>query len=65
MRRTAKVWRDGKCAYTLTGHEGPVLCMVVVPVTGEVISGSGDTTIRVWSGAKCERTITGHTDTVR
>ena len=62
-----KVWKDGKCVRTLSGHDGPVLALVVTPDGGEALSGSGDTTIKRWNiqtGA-CLQTITGHSDTVR
>ena len=42
-----------------------MLCVLVLP-NGDIVSGSGDTTIRVWSGTgACMHTIRGHTDTVR
>ncbi len=60
------MWRGGKCAATLTGHEGPVLCLLVLP-GGEILSGSGDTTVKMWApgGGPCIHTIKAHTDTVR
>ncbi len=60
------MWRGGKCLRVLEGHQGPVLSLAVLP-GGDVLSGSGDTTIRQWAGATqtCVRTYTGHTDTVR
>ena len=39
-------------------------CVVYLP-TGEVVSGSNDTTIKIWRKGKCVHTIKGHTDTVR
>eukprot|EP00798_Chlamydomonas_sp_ICE-L_P025625 gene25625-11281_t len=65
LDKTLKVWREGKCVNTLSGHDGPVLSLIVMPDTGEILSGSGDTNIKVWSNGKCSKTITGHTDTVR
>ncbi|PNW78780.1 hypothetical protein CHLRE_09g389912v5 [Chlamydomonas reinhardtii] len=66
LDKTVRVWRDGKCAATLTGHEGPVLCLLVLP-GGEILSGSGDTTVKMWApgGGPCIHTIKAHTDTVR
>lgn len=58
------MWRGSECAATLEGHEGPVLSLAVTP-DGDILSGSGDTTIRRWSGGKCVQTYKGHTDTVR
>ncbi len=61
------MWRGGKALRTLSGHEGPVLCLAVLPGSGDVLSGSGDTTVRRWSSGTgaCTRTYRGHTDTVR
>ena len=61
---TLKVWKDSKCAHTLEGHQDAVQCVVCLP-TGEIVSGSNDTSIRIWRGGKCIHTIKGHTDTVR
>ncbi len=63
------MWRGGKCCAELSGHEGPVLCLLCLP-GGEVLSGSGDTTVRMWAegpdGAwSCIHTIKAHGDTVR
>jgi phospholipase A-2-activating protein len=41
-----------------------VLCLAVLE-GGDLISGSGDTTIKRWQGTKCVATYKGHTDTVR
>lgn len=66
LRRTIRVWRpsDGALLATLEGHEGPVLALAIAP-TGDIISGSGDSTIKVWSENKCIATLRGHSDTVR
>jgi WD40 repeat protein len=58
------VWRGTECVAVLEGHEGPVLSLAVTP-GGDILSGSGDTTVRRWSGGKCVQTYRGHTDTVR
>jgi hypothetical protein len=41
-----------------------VLCLAVTE-GGELLSGSGDTTIKRWRGTQCVATYKGHTDTVR
>ena len=55
---------SGKCVQTLLGHEGPVLSLLATP-EGDLLSGSGDTTIRLWSRGQCVQVFAGHTDTVR
>jgi phospholipase A-2-activating protein len=70
LDKTIKVWRlpQGKCAATLEGHEGPVLCLAVTPCGAFVLTGSGDGTARLWSparGGACIAVFAGHTDTVR
>ncbi|GFR47642.1 hypothetical protein Agub_g9384, partial [Astrephomene gubernaculifera] len=49
LDKTLRVWHLGRCVATLTGHEGPVLSLLVLPATGEILSGSGDTTVRLWA----------------
>lgn len=61
---TIKLWREGRAAGQMTGHEGPVLCLAVTE-GGELLSGSGDTTIKRWRGTQCVATYKGHTDSVR
>ncbi len=60
------MWRGGECVRVLEGHEGPVLSLAVLP-SGDVLTGSGDTTIRQWAGAtnRCVNVFRGHTDSVR
>ena len=43
-----------------------MLCLLVLP-GGEILSGSGDTTVKMWApgGGPCIHTIKAHTDTVR
>lgn len=48
----------------LTGHEGAVQAVLVLP-NGDFLTGGNDTTIKLWSDNKCEHTFRGHTDTVR
>jgi WD40 repeat protein len=62
--RSIRLWRGGKAAGQLLGHEGPVLCLAVTE-EGQLLSGSGDHTIRSWAGSSCTAVYTGHTDTVR
>ncbi|GIL93050.1 hypothetical protein Vretifemale_20531 [Volvox reticuliferus] len=66
LDKTLRIWRGGKCVSTLTGHQGPVLCLLVLE-GGEVLSGSGDTSVKMWGpgGGPCIHTIKAHTDTVR
>lgn len=65
LLRSLRIWSPaGKCTATLLGHEGPVLALLVTP-EGDVLSGSGDTTMRLWQGGRCINTLRGHTDTVR
>lgn len=61
---TVRVWESGKCAAVLEGHGGAVQAVRFLP-SGEVVTGSNDSSIRVWAGAKCAHIIAGHTDTVR
>ncbi|GLC42085.1 hypothetical protein PLESTB_001066500 [Pleodorina starrii] len=66
LDKTLRVWKGGKAVASLTGHTGPVLCLLVLP-GGEVLSGSGDTSVKMWGpgGGPCIHTIKAHTDTVR
>jgi hypothetical protein len=64
VHRTIRLWREDRCAAVLEGHEGPVLALAVLE-GGDLLSGSGDTTIKRWQGTKCVATYKGHTDTVR
>jgi WD40 repeat protein len=53
---------------TLTGHEGRVESLAVLP-TGDLVSGSWDETIKIWRPERADksltRTIVEHTDKVR
>ena len=55
----------GKIIRIMRGHTGAVLCLIVLP-TGELVSGSADTTIKMWnvSSGKLIRTLTGDTNNV-
>ncbi|CAH8874217.1 unnamed protein product [Trichobilharzia szidati] len=54
--KSIKIWQEGKCIATISGHEAAVWCVLVmsaVNITGNVddmviISGSADRTVRVW-----------------
>ena len=48
----------------LTGHEGPVQAVLVLP-NGTFLTGANDATIKLWADGKCQQTFSGHTDTVR
>ena len=58
------MWRGGKCAHMLEGHGGAVQCVLALP-SGDLLTGSNDTTVKLWRGGTCVHTLTGHTDTVR
>ncbi|KAJ1959901.1 WD repeat protein Lub1 [Dipsacomyces acuminosporus] len=62
--KTAKVWVDGKCKYTLAGHQHAVWSVLVLD-DGSVLTGSADKTVRLWVDGALKHTYTGHTDCVR
>ena len=45
--KTVRLWRDGQCTATLTGHTDDVNCLAVLP-DGTLASGSADKTVRLW-----------------
>lgn len=57
---TVRRWRNGKAVEVLEGHDGPVQSVLSLP-SGEVVTGSSDTTMRIWRGSACISTIRGHT----
>lgn len=63
--KTAKVWFNQKCKFTLTGHDGSVLSILLMPVGGYMLTGSADSTIKRWRAGKCEHTFEGHANWVR
>lgn len=62
--RTMRIWKGNQTVATLVGHEGPILCMVILP-DNFVLSGSGDKTMRLWKDGQLINTFKGHADTVR
>lgn len=55
--KTIKIWNEGKCLNTFTGHSSNVLCVVELE-NGTIASGSDDETIRIWNRAgKCLHTL--------
>ena len=48
--RTVRLWADGRCVRTLSGHSAAVTCLAAMP-RGALASGSVDTTVRLWSKA--------------
>ncbi|KAJ2873704.1 WD repeat protein Lub1 [Coemansia aciculifera] len=62
--KTAKVWIDGVCKYTLGGHQHAVWCVLIME-DGSVLTGSADKIIRRWEGGELKGTFEGHTDCVR
>lgn len=64
--KTARVWVDWQCLYTLRGHSAAVWCVLASPNDGDTFfTGSGDATIKRWKRDKCVSTLGGHTDCVR
>lgn len=57
---TVRRWRNGKAVEVLEGHDGPVQAVLLLP-SGEVVTGSSDTTMKFWRGSSCTNTIRGHT----
>ncbi|KAE8702211.1 4-hydroxy-3-methylbut-2-enyl diphosphate reductase [Hibiscus syriacus] len=45
-------------------HKSAIQAVIKLP-SGELISGSTDTTLKLWRGMTCLHAFTGHTDTVR
>lgn len=64
--KTAKMWVDGVCKVTFTGHQAAVWS--VLPVgDGTVLTASADKTCKLWdiASGKCIQTYSGHVDVVR
>lgn len=61
--KTARVWRDAQCLYTLKGHENAV--WAVLAIGKQVLTGSADKTIKLWREGQLRSTFHGHTDVVR
>lgn len=60
VRSTVRRWRNGQAVEVLEGHDGPVQAVLPLP-SGEVVTGSSDTTMRLWRGSTCISAIRGHT----
>ncbi|KAJ2807985.1 WD repeat protein Lub1 [Coemansia guatemalensis] len=61
---TARVWTDGKCTHTLSGHAAAVWG-VLVAADGAVLTASADRLIRRWERGQLRQTWSGHSDCVR
>ena len=59
---TIRIWRNGQCERSLSGHTSGVAAVAVLPCGDRIVSASGDRTIKVWRVAdgRCERTLKGH-----
>ncbi|KAK9464179.1 WD40-repeat-containing domain protein [Lipomyces oligophaga] len=62
--KTARVWQNGSCKYTLTGHEQAVWAVLVVGPDA-FLTGSADKMIRYWKGSQQISIFRGHSDVVR
>jgi phospholipase A-2-activating protein len=62
--RTAKVFVDFRCTYTLSGHAQAVWAVLVLQ-DKSVVTGSADKTIKRWVHGRLTNTYNGHTDCVR
>ncbi|KTW29064.1 uncharacterized protein T551_02338 [Pneumocystis jirovecii RU7] len=65
--KTAKIWRDWQCAYTLYGHTAAVWAAIIVDENRflTVSLGSADKTIILWHKDVKTILFEGHTDCVR
>jgi phospholipase A-2-activating protein len=64
--KTARVWKDGECVRTLSGHKAAVWCVLPLDDAEEhILTASADHTCKLWKGEACVTTFTGHTDVVR
>lgn len=62
--KTARVWKNEKLLYELTGHEQAVWAVLVLSKS-LILTGSADKTIRLWENGKLKRVFKGHSDAVR
>ncbi|XP_046387543.1 phospholipase A-2-activating protein [Ischnura elegans] len=63
---TARLWQNGDSKVTFSGHQAAVWCVIDLPVSKLVITGSADKNIYVWSrSGDLQKRLTGHTDCVR
>ncbi|KVI01961.1 G-protein beta WD-40 repeat-containing protein [Cynara cardunculus var. scolymus] len=61
---TLRRWKGEHQIEVWEAHKAPIQAVRTLP-SGELITGSSDTTIKLWKGSKCAHTFAGHTDTVR
>jgi len=64
LSRTLRLWQKSVCTGVLTGHEGSVLSLLILP-EDHILSGSIDKTMRLWKNDECISVFSGHSDTVR
>lgn len=53
---TVRVWRDGECVQTLTGHAGWVRALDFTPDGRTLVTGGYDRTVRLWDTATGRQT---------
>lgn len=65
--KTAKVWANGVCKYTLTGHDAPVWDAKILPGNrNHFITVSADRVIRLWENDSILKEFNGiHQDVIR
>lgn len=65
--KTAKVWSNGVCKYTLTGHDAPVWDAKILPGNrNHFITVSADRVIRLWENDSILKEFNGiHSDVIR
>jgi len=67
--KTIKLWdlSTGEDLYTLTGHQGAVFCLTIIPRKPQFLSAGSEGTIFLWDLEKLApiKTLIGHTEAVR
>ncbi|KAF4348191.1 hypothetical protein G4B88_029686, partial [Cannabis sativa] len=58
---TLNRWRKGQAVESWEAHKSAIQTIVKLP-SGELATGSSDTTIKLWKGKTCTQTFAGHTD---
>ncbi|KAL7206636.1 hypothetical protein ACSBR2_019367 [Camellia fascicularis] len=61
---TLRRWRKGQPIESWEAHKAAIQAVIKL-VSGELVTGSSDTTLKLWKGRTCVHTFVGHTDTVR